>query len=109
MYTCIYVFHTDKYDCATALVNIKEHYHELLHLSINPMLSKLFSKRVISYNEHLEIKAIPAEINRMQYFLEYIILPSLKVHLDKKFTIFLELMSQSGDSILISMAAKLGK
>ena len=109
MYTCMYVFHTDEYDCATAVVNVTEHYHELLYLSINPMLSKLFSKGAMFQEEYLKIKAIPAEINRMEYFLDHIILPSLQVGYDKRFRIFFELMNQSGDSTLISMAAKLGK
>ena len=105
----MHVFHTDEYDCSTAVVNVTEHYHELLYLSINPMLSKLFSKGGISHGEYQKIIDFPVEIDRMEYFLDGIILPSLQVGFDKQFIIFLEVMNESGDSTLISMATKLSK
>ena len=55
------------------------------------------------------MKAISVESDRMEYFLDDIITPSLVVKVEIKFRGFLEVMKESGDSTLISMASKLGK
>ena len=103
------IFHIDNFDCSTTKVNIQKNYDELTVLPINSLLSKLYSKGIITLEEKQRIQAHPVEIDGMQYFLDRIIIPSLKVNVDKKFRGFLEVMKESGDYTLISMAAKLGK
>ena len=104
-----YIFHTDNFDCSTAKVNVQKNYYELTILPINSMLGKLYSKGIITLEEKQQIKANPVENDRMEYFLDHIIIPSLEVNVDVKFRGFLKMMKESGDSTLISMAAKLGK
>ena len=103
------IFPIDNFDCSTAKVNLQKNYHELIILPINSMLGKLFSKEIITLEEKKQIKANPVESDRMEYFLDNIIIPSLEVNVDMKFRKFLEVMKESGDLTLISMAAKLGK
>ena len=71
----------------------------------------MYSKRVITLEEKQKIKAITnsVESDRMEYFLDNIITPSLVVHVTIKFKGFLEVMEQSGNSTLVSMAVKLGR
>ena len=45
----------------------------------------------------------------MECFLDRVIIPSLKVNVSIKFEGFLEVLKESGDSMLVSMAIKLGK
>ena len=106
---CMSIFHIDNFDCSTAKVNIQKNYYELTILPINSMLGKLFSKEIITLEEKQRIQAHPVEIDRMEYFLDRIIIPSLKVNINMKFRGFIKVMKDSGDSTLISMAAKLGK
>ena len=103
------IFHIDNFDCSTAKVNIQKNYYELTILPINSMLGKLYSKGIITLKEKQQIQANPVESDRMEYFLDNIIIPGLEVNVDMKFRGFLEVMKESGDSTLISMAAKLGK
>ena len=107
VYMCI--FHTDNSDCSTAKVNIQKNYYELSILPINSMLSKLYSLGIITLEEKQQIKANPVENDRMEYFLDNIIVPSLEDNVDMKFRGFLKVMKESDDSTLISIAAKLGK
>ena len=86
----------------------------MTYLPINAMLGKLYSKDVITLKEKDKIKGSgTAESDRMEYFLDRIIIPSLKVNVPInvpiKFKGLLEVMEESGDSILISMAKQLGK
>ena len=73
------------------------------------MIGKLYSKSIITLTEKKRMKAISVESDRMEYFLDDIITPSLLAKVEIKFRGFLEVMKESGDSTLISMAAKLGK
>ena len=73
------------------------------------MLRKLYSKGVITLEDKERIKANPVESDRMEYFLDHSIIKSLTVHVPIKLKGFLEVMEESGDSTLISMAKKLGK
>ena len=110
MYTCMLsIFPIDNFDCSAAKVNLQNNYYELTILPINSMLGKLYSKKIITLGEKQQIQADPVERDRMEYFLDNIIIPSLEVNVDVKFRKFLEVMKESGDSTLISMAAKLGK
>ena len=104
-----YIFPIDNFDCSTAKVNIQKNYYELSILPVNSMLGKLYSKGIITLEEKQQIKANPVESDRMEYFLDHVIIPSLEDNVNMKFREFLEVMKESGDSTLISMAAKLGK
>ena len=104
----LYFDTTDDFDCSTALKNIKKNYDELTYLPISKMLGKLYSKEIITLKEKQTIKAIPVESDRMEYFLDDIITPSLIANVIIKFRGFVEVLMESGDSTLISMAAKLG-
>jgi len=72
------------------------------------MINQLFSKGVITHEEKLKIEAESLEIDRMKYFLDYILLPGLKNDVALKFKGFLEVMEESDNSILTSMAKSLG-
>ena len=72
------------------------------------MLGKLYSKEIITLKEKKIIKAIPVESDRMECFLDDIITPSLIANVIIKFRGFVEVLMESGDSTLITMAAKLG-
>ena len=71
----------------------------------------MYSKGVITLKEKQKIKGITnsVESDRMEFFLDNIITPSLTVNVTIKFKGFLEVMEQSGDSTLVSMAVKLGR
>ena len=71
------------------------------------MLSKLYSKGIVTLKEKEKIQANPVQSERMEFFLDRIVAPSLEVNNDMKFRGLLEVMKESGDSTLISMAAKL--
>ena len=72
------------------------------------MLGKLYSKEIITLKEKKTIKATPVESDRMECFLDDIITPSLIANVIIKFRGFVEVLMESGDSTLITMAAKLG-
>ena len=72
------------------------------------MLGRLYSKDIITRNELERIRTNPAESDWMEHFLDHIILPSLEVNIVIKFKGFVEVLMESGDPTLMSMAAKLG-
>ena len=63
---------------------------------------------MITVEEKEKIKANPEESDRMQYFLDHVVVPSLD-NATNKFKGFLEVMKESGDSKLPSITANLGK
>ena len=93
----------------TALKNVRKNYDELTYLPINSMLGKLYSKETITFKEKEMIESKPAQSERMVYFLDHVIIRSLAVNVDVKFRGFVEVMMESGDPTLKSMAAKLTK
>ena len=97
-----------EFDCSTAKENVKDNYVKLTNLPINLMINQLYSKGVITDEEKLKIEALSLEIDRMKYFLDHILLPSLKNDVAIKFKGFLEVMEESDNSILTSMAKMLG-
>ena len=108
-YYYYYYYCLENLDYSTALKNIKDNYCEITNLSIDSMLGKLFSKDVITLGQKKQIKACSAiESERMEYFLDNIIIPSLNSENIFKFKGLLETMKESGDCALISMAKKLG-
>ena len=100
----------DKDDFTKALTNIRENYDDMTYLPINLILGSLYSKGVITLKEKGQIKAnAKAESDRMEYFLDDIIIPSLEAKVSIKFKGLLEVMEESDNSTLTSMAKKLGK
>ena len=85
------------------------YYAELASLPITSLLANLQGKEVITVEEKERIKANPEESDRMQYFLDHVIVPSLNDSAINKFNGFLEVMEESGNSELLSAAVKLGK
>ena len=73
------------------------------------MLVKLYSKEIITFKEKEKIESMPTQSERMVYFLDEIIIRSLAVNADVKFRRFIEVMMESGDPTLTTMASKLIK
>ena len=72
------------------------------------MLGKLYSKSVITLKEKQQIKAYNlVETERMEYFLDNIITPSLECKNNTKFKGFLEILKESDDSTSMAIAEKL--
>ena len=104
-----YHCYSDNFDCSIALKNIRENYYEMTYLPINSMLSKLYSKGVITLEQKQQIKACNAvETERMEYFLDNILIPSLECKVITKFKGLLKIMKESGDFTLKVTAEKLG-
>ena len=80
----------------------------MTHLPINSILNKLYSKGVITLEQKQQIKAYNAvEAERMEYFLDNIIIPSLQCDDIRKFKGLFEIMKDSGDSTLTATAEKI--
>ena len=101
--------HLVKFDCFVAKKSVKSNYNELINLSIESILAKLFAEDVITSVEKETIeKTSPLKSKKMEYFLDNVIIPSLANNVTVKFKAFLEVMEQSGDPLLMDMAKKLG-
>ena len=92
--------------CQDALKIIKEKYNELIYLPIDLILPRLHAKNVITSSEKERIHILNMVSAKMEYFLDYIIMPSLQVGHPLKFELFLEAMEESGNSPMIAMAKK---
>ena len=103
--TCGYL---DIFDCSAAENKVKNNYVEITNLPIDAILGNLFAKEVITKREKETIEAIPLKSNKMEYFLDSVINPSLSNKVSIKFIGFMKVMEESGDPIFIDMAKKLG-
>ena len=103
-----YVIYLANLDCSTAKNNVIRMYHELTNLPMDSMLGKLLAKKVILEKEKEIIGSIPIKSDKMEYFIDNIINPSLANNVSEKFEGFLEVMEESGDPILIDMAKRVG-
>ena len=92
------------------LKKLKHHYVELSNLPISSILNRLFAGDIITRKEKKEIKAIPRELeeDRMEYFLDNIIIPSLKSNHAFKFKRFLKVLEGSDNPLLTAAAKNLG-
>ena len=106
---CMCIFLIDNFDFSAAKVNVLKKYTELMNLPITSMLGELFENKIITFKEKQQIEAKSVEIDRIVYFLDRIIIPSINANDDMKIREFIKVMKESGDSTLISIAAKLGK
>ena len=96
------------FDYAATIAKITANYDELTKLPINSILIALRIKGVILPWQKEEIEAILLQSKRMEYLLDMIIMPSLKVAVAIKFKCLLEVMEQNDDVIFKYMAYKLG-
>ena len=72
------------------------------------MLIQLYAKKVITKRDKEMIETSRLQSDKMVYFLDSIIIPSLENNVAVKFKGFLEVMVESDDLLLIDMAKKLG-
>lgn len=94
--------------CSAAKDKITANYVEITNLPIDSILGQLLAKKVILSREKEIIESKLLQSERMEHLLDKIIIPSLKNGLSIKFKGFLEVLEDSGDSIMIDMAQKLG-
>ena len=96
------------FNCSIAADTLRKQLGELTQLNYDAMKVLLFSKNVMTNEQRLIINAkIGGE--QMMYLIVDILIPSLKLDHCKKYRGFLEAMEESQDSLLNSMAKKLGK
>ena len=110
-YSCIYLYiyyGLASFDSSTVQDNIKANYDKLTKLPIELILERLLSKGIITPDEKKSIDNKPASQDKMSYFLESIITPSLSNDVTIKFKGFLEVLEESGDSTMIDLAKQLG-
>ena len=93
--------------CSDALDIVRNNYDKLTHIPIDPMLSLLFAKEVITLQEIKMIQSIPLSRRKMEYLLDAIIIPSLQSNIIVKFQAFLDVMEQSEYAVLKHMAKRL--
>jgi len=86
---------------------IREHYNELSNLKINSLLGLLYGKKVIAMEEKKAIQSKSLESDRMMYFLDDILIPSLQNKMTEKYNGFLQLLQDSGDTDMKSMAERI--
>ena len=96
------------FDCTAAKRKMMAHYAEIVALPINLFLPRLLAKKVISFEQKESIEVEPIQKTRMLYFINCVIMPTLRSNIHTKFKGFLEALEESGDQVLISMAQKLG-
>ena len=96
------------FDCSTAKDNVKANYDKLTKLNIELILERLLSKGIITTDEKKMIDSKPASRDKMIYFLDGVIAPSLLNNVNAKFRDFLKVLEESGDSTMIDLAKQLG-
>ena len=101
-------YHIALFDCSTAKDNVKANYDKLTKLNIELILERLLSKGIITTDEKKMIDSKPASRDKMIYFLDGVIAPSLLNNVNEKFRGFLEVLEESGDSTMIDLAKQLG-
>ena len=89
------------------LENVQKNYVELTNLCIGSMLKHLYAKKVVTKREKEIIETSRLQSDKMVYFLDSVIIPSLESKVTVKFKGFLEVMEGSDDLLLIDMAKKL--
>ena len=97
------------FDFVAAKAKIVANYVEITDLPINLILQELHKKKVILSRQMETIEAKSLQSNRMEYLLDKIILPSLEMKINTNYYRFLEVMENSGNEKLTSMAQKLGR
>ena len=80
----------------------------MMNLPINAILGHLYAKEVIAVRDKEMIETSRLKEDKMAYYLDNVITPSLQSGVTVKFKRFLEVMEESGDPVFIKMAVKLG-
>ena len=78
LFTLIYIL-SGEY----AIRRIKTYYTDLTNVQISLILPQLYAKNVIILQEKLKIETLKSESDKMQYILDKIITPSLKIEMQK--------------------------
>ena len=95
-------------DCVTTEANIQQHYSELYQLPVNDfMLGMFYGRKVITIDEKRVIHSTSQD-KRMTYILDNVIIPSLKAKVKGKCNAFLELLKESDDIALSTVAERIG-
>ena len=97
------------FDFAATKAKITANYVKLVNLPIELIRRDLFAREVITYRQKEMMETIPLQSQRMEYLLDNIIIPTIAFNISTKFKSFLEVMEESGDEKLTSMAEKFGK
>ena len=95
-------------DFAAATEKIIANYVGITDLPVNSILQELLDKKVILSMQMEMIEAKSLQSERMEYILDRIILPSLKMKISTYFNSLLDVMEKSDDEKFTSMAQKLG-
>jgi len=95
--------------CLTAYKRIKEQYGKLACCPFNILLPSLFSNRVITFGEKKIIETKPLEMDRMEYFLDTVLIPSLKMNSVAKYNGFIQVLEGCDDAVVKAIAMELSK
>ena len=79
-----------------------------MNLPIDAILGHLYAKEVITARDKQMIETSRLKEDKMTYFVDNVVTPSLQSGVTVKFKRFLEVMEESGDPIFIKMAIKFG-
>jgi len=94
-------------DYSAAEDYIISHYDELALLTINDVLIRnLYKMKVITLDEKKSIKNLNIG-ERMEYLLDYIITPSLQAKYSEKYINLINVLKNSDDSCLKTVASQL--
>jgi len=96
-------------DCSNAKEKIRMHYVELSGVRISSILGLPYSKEVLTLPEKKTIeKTRNLEKDKMTYFLDEILIPSLEKDVIVKYSKFVCVLENSDDQDMKSMAEKIG-
>ena len=87
---------------------ITANYVELVNLPIELIRRDLFAKKVITFRQKEQIETMHLQHQKMEYIIDKVIVPTLKLKISTVFKRFLEAMEESGNEEFISMAHTLG-
>ncbi|XP_065905734.1 uncharacterized protein [Dysidea avara] len=98
---------TNKIDCATAIDKIQHCYVLLTSLPIKSMLPQLHCDKVITIDQKKRIEARQLESEGVQFFLDDVLLLSLRLDMTNIYSSFVGVLKKSGDPIQCEMAKKI--
>ena len=90
-----------------AIENIKKNYDRLVSLPVKSMLVELISERVISAAQKQRINLLD-DRDKIEYILDEVIIPELRIGIAKSFKGFIEVMEDSEDIDTRATAKMLG-
>ncbi|XP_065900904.1 uncharacterized protein [Dysidea avara] len=93
---------------SAAYNKIRKHYPQITKLHISAILAQLYADEVITLEQKMEIGTISLETNKMMYFLDNILIPSLQADLTQKYIGFINVLKGSDDPDMQKMAEKIG-